>query len=379
MRIECWRKILRENYDFWFANKSEEPFVLLCRYLHVPVTSSLEQAAEKNPYAPLWAAILRNWGFYGEKDIERFYELEEFAGISPDCFNDVYGGEVLFAETISAELKNRWEMLDHYVNWALTVTSEEKLARRGLWALATRPWTEELEEELSLVEYLSEYDWYLSPKEKKLSPLVKNHLLGTNLQWNGSHWAMEHLQTMQELANIQALCEERKAREEPNCYMMSAPKRDDEDKADLSRTIRLIAAYDAMLRGGTVCEKDYPQPTMLGRDMQVLRKVEPTISYRPKDGKYKILDNKRKYAENTDITPLTDRSRKVRLLCYMRFLHDCGLLNREDAEKITGKRVPRRTFARDLHILRRAFPKRELIYHAKEKCYVWKEGVNSEN
>jgi hypothetical protein len=190
---------------------------------------------------------------------------------------------------------------------------------------------------------------------------------------------MEHLQTMQELANIQALCEERKAREEPNCYMMSAPKRDDEDKADLSRTIRLIAAYDAMLRGGTVCEKDYLQPTMLGRDMQVLRKVEPTISYRPKDGKYKILDNKRKYAENTDITPLTDRSRKVRLLCYMRFLHDCGLLNREDAEKITGKRVPRRTFARDLHILRRAFPKRELIYHAKEKCYVWKEGVNSEN
>ena len=51
-------------------------------------------------------------------------------------------------------------MLNHFVRWALTVTSEADLAGRGLWALASQPWTEEIEEELSKVYCLTD-DAYL--------------------------------------------------------------------------------------------------------------------------------------------------------------------------------------------------------------------------
>jgi hypothetical protein len=78
-----------------------------------------------------------------------------------------------------------------------------------------------------------------------------------------------------------------------------------------------------------------------------------------------------RYEETSEILPLMHDSRKLRLMAYTRFLYDCGFLNRDYAEKLVGKPVPRRTFVRDLGILRQACPDKKLVYRAKEKCYVW--------
>ena len=154
---------------------------------------------------------------------------------------------------------------------------------------------------------------------------------------------------------------------------------EDEGKGDLTRTLRLLAAYDSMLLGNEICCSVYPLPSMLGRDMKLLRKFEPTISYRPRDGRYEIENVMERYREETDVEPLLDQSRKTRLLAYIRFLHDCGYLSRGIADKLNGALLPRRTFVRDLSILRRAFPEKELVYHAKDKCYVWEEVDENES
>ena len=384
LHIEYWRGIIDQNFDGLFPQKQKNPFLALCKYLKIPVTAKLTEGYEKNPFAPLWAVILRRWGFREEENIERFYGLEEFAGISPNCFSEFCGSDVgeMLSASASKEVENRWYMLDHFVRWALTVTSEADLAGRGLWALASRPWTEEIEEELSKVYCLTD-DAYLFPEEQKLSPRVQSHLLGHNLQWLGHHWSAEHFQTMEELNRIEDLWEGRcwgkPGYEIENSPFANLENVEDEGKGDLTRTLRLLAAYDSMLLGNEICCSVYPLPSMLGRDMKLLRKFEPTISYRPRDGRYEIENVMERYREETDVEPLLDQSRKTRLLAYIRFLHDCGYLSRGIADKLNGALLPRRTFVRDLSILRRAFPEKELVYHAKDKCYVWEEVDGNES
>jgi hypothetical protein len=152
-----------------------------------------------------------------------------------------------------------------------------------------------------------------------------------------------------------------------------------EEPSDLRRTIRLLTVYEKLLRGQVICAKDYDVSTMLGRDMRVIRKVEPALSYRPTDGNYKILNMEKKFKAKESIAPLGDRSRKARLLAYLRFLWDVGFLTKQIANEIAGKEIPRRTFVRDLHILRRAFPEKALAYHAKDKRYVWEEVDENES
>ena len=384
LHIEYWRGIIDKNFDGLFPQKQKNPFLALCKYLKIPVTAKLTGGYEKNPFAPLWAVILRRWGFREEENIERFYGLEEFAGISPNCFSEFCGSDVgeILSASASKEVENRWCMLDHFVRWALTVTSEADLAGRGLWALASQPWTEEIEEELSKVYFLTD-DAYLFPEERKLSPRAQSHLLGHNLQWLGHHWSAEHFQTMEELNRIEDLWEGRcwgkPGYEIENSPFANPENGEDEGKGDLTRTIRLLAAYDSMLLGNKICCSVYPMPSMLGRDMKILRKFEPTISYRPRDGRYEIENVMERYREETDVEPLLDQSRKTRLLAYIRFLHDCGYLSRGIADKLNGAPLPRRTFVRDLSILRRAFPEKELVYHAKDKCYVWEEVDENES
>jgi len=384
LHIEYWRGIIDKNFDGLFPQKQKNPFLALCKYLKIPVTAKLTGGYEKNPFAPLWAVILRRWGFREEANIERFYGLEEFAGISPNCFSEFCGSDVgeILSASASKEVENRWCMLDHFVRWALTVTSEADLAGRGLWALASQPWTEEIEEELSKVYFLTD-DAYLFPEERKLSPRAQSHLLGHNLQWLGHHWSAEHFQTMEELNRIEDLWEGRcwgkPGYEIENSPFANPENGEDEGKGDLTRTIRLLAAYDSMLLGNKICCSVYPMPSMLGRDMKILRKFEPTISYRQRDGRYEIENIKERYREETDVEPLLDQSRKTRLLAYIRFLHDCGYLSRGIADKLNGAPLPRRTFVRDLSILRRAFPEKELVYHAKDKCYVWEEVDENES
>ncbi len=383
LHIEYWREIIGENFDKLFPKTQKNPFLALCKYLEIPATAKLTEGYEKNPFAPLWAVILRGLGFH-EENIERFYGLEEFAGISPDCFSEFFGSDAegMLSASVSTEVENRWYMLNHFVRWALTVTSEADLAGRGLWALASRPWTEEIEEELSKVYCLTD-DAYLFPEEQKLSPRTQSHLLGHNLQWLGHHWSAEHFQTMEELNRIEDLWEGRcwgkPGYEIENSPFANPENGEDEGKGDLTRTIRLLAAYDSMLLGNEICCSVYPLPSMLGRDMKLLRKFEPTISYRPRDGRYEIENITERYREETDVEPLLDQSRKTRLLAYIRFLHDCGYLSRGIADKLNGAPLPRRTFVRDLSILRRAFPEKELVYHAKDKCYVWEEVDENES
>ena len=62
-------------------------FLQLCRYLGLEPTASLVSGYEKNPFAPLWALLLRQWGFKEESSWEYFYGLSTFAGLSPADFS----------------------------------------------------------------------------------------------------------------------------------------------------------------------------------------------------------------------------------------------------------------------------------------------------
>ena len=63
LHIEYWRKIIGENFDKLFQKTQKNPFLALCKYLKIPATAKLTEGYEKNPFAPLWAIILRRWGY----------------------------------------------------------------------------------------------------------------------------------------------------------------------------------------------------------------------------------------------------------------------------------------------------------------------------
>lgn len=112
LHIEYWREIIGENFDKLFQKTQKNPFLALCKYLKIPATAKLTEGYEKNPFAPLWAIILRRWGFH-EENIERFYGLEEFVGISPDCFRELFGSDAdgMLSAYVSTEVENRWYMI----------------------------------------------------------------------------------------------------------------------------------------------------------------------------------------------------------------------------------------------------------------------------
>ena len=412
LHVEYWREIIGDEFSALFPRRKNS-FVALCKYLGLQPTASLTAGYEKNPFAPLWAALLREWGFKEEKNIAMFYELEDIAGIWPRQFaisgtkvafhryyemvmiesstgtvrySDENDGKDAFtcaevqgylAENIMAA---RLDRIHDYVTWALTQTNEEHVVGRSLWGLATKPWTQEVYDELADILYLND-DEYLSAAERTLSPKAKQHLLNFHRNWYDRHWLRAHEQTLQELEKISDLWGER------DSAKMEARWSDEEDfsyeemeeSPDLCRTIRLLTVYEKLLRGQVICAKDYDVSTMLGRDMRVIRKVEPALSYRPPDGNYKILNREKKYKAKESIAPLGDRSRKARLLAYLRFLWDVGFITKQIANEIAGKEIPRRTFVRDLRILRRAFPEKALVYHAKDKRYVWEEVEENES
>ncbi len=432
LHIEYWREIIGEKFDGLFPKKQKNPFLALCRYLEIVPTSKLTEGYEKNPFAPLWAVLLRSLGFKEEDNIAKFYALTKFAGIAPEHFSifhqnegyyardfvivndlscDIYvsferkysiysinsaDGKVEYDEEHAGEsalecpqvqgylaesiLLERFYDLVRYVKWALTETSEANFASRGLFLLASRPWTEEIYDEIRQIWYFTD-DTYLSPEERKPSPMARKHLLGNNQKWHSCCWKLEHEETMREIEKMSDLWEERDLAkteaewDQPENMVSSS----DEDNADLSRTVRILAAYDSMLLGNKICSHGYPVPSMLGRDMKILRKFDPTISYRPRNGQYEIENVTERYREETDVESLPDQSRKIRLLAYIRFLYDRGYLSRSIADQLNGKILPRRTFVRDLSILRRAFPEKELVYHAKDKRYVWKEVDENES
>ena len=401
LHIEYWRDVLREEFEQIFPRECKNPFLQLCRYLGLEPTASLVSGYEKNPFAPLWALLLRQWGFKEESSWEYFYGLSTFAGLSPADFSlektnwgTIYI-EFRFTSDYIAGMDEKspaaqkyaeesiWEKrlkdLMDYTYWALRQIPEGKVAKYGLFYLASRPWTEEIKEELEMAQVLLPTE-YLTKEEQQLSPIARHHLLGFNQHWHGGHWQAEHELTMQELNAIRALrwehfdqkMAEEEAEEEQEVEEVTGTDVVEESSREgMMRIGRIIGAYDKMLHGRTVFAKDYPQPSMLGRDMSLLRQFEPAVVYASSKGGYELLQKMPRYEETSEILPLMHDSRKLRLMAYTRFLYDCGFLNRDYAEKLVGKPVPRRTFVRDLGILRQACPDKKLVYRAKEKCYVW--------
>ena len=401
LHIEYWREILREDFEKIFPRDCKNPFLQLCKFLMLEPTASLVAGYEKNPFAPLWALLLRQWGFKEEASWENFYELSAFAGLSPANFSlekttwgkvyvhfhfthddiSVMGEDGPAAQKYAEEkvLEKRLNYLMDYVYWALKHIPEGKVAKYGLFYLASRPWTEEIKEELEMAQVLLPTE-YLTKEEQQLSPIARHHLLGFNQHWHGGHWQAEHELTMQELNAIRALrwehfdqkMAEEEAEEEQEVEEVTGTDVVEESSREgMMRIGRIIGAYDQMLHGRTVSVKDYPQPSMLGRDMSLLRQFEPAVVYASSKGGDELLQKMPRYEETSEILPLMHDSRKLRLMAYTRFLYDCGFLNRDYAEKLVGKPVPRRTFVRDLGILRQACPDKKLVYRAKEKCYVW--------
>ena len=403
LHIEYWREILREDFEKIFPRDCKNPFLQLCKFLMLEPTASLVAGYEKNPFAPLWALLLRQWGFKEEASWENFYELSAFAGLSPANFSlekttwgkvyvhfhfthddiSVMGEDGPAAQKYAEEkvLEKRLNYLMDYVYWALKHIPEGKVAKYGLFYLASRPWTEKIQQELEMFKVLLPTE-YLTKTEQQLSATVTHHLLGFNQHWHGGHWQAEHELTMRELRAIcdlqweriiQRINEEDTEEDEYIEDVTETETAEESPRTGIMRIVRIIGAYDQMLHGRTVFAKDYLQTSMLGRDMSLLRKFEPEVVYVSNKGGYKLLQSMPHYEQYSEILPLVNNSRKLRLMAYTRFLYDCGFLSREYAERITGKPVSRRTFVRDLSILRQACPHKKLVYQTKEKCYVWEE------
>ncbi len=394
--IEYWRDILREDFEKIFPCECKNPFLQLCKFLVLEPTASLVTGYEKNPFAPFWALLLRQWGFKEESSWENFYELSAFAGLSPANFSlektawgKVYvhfhfthddislmgeDGPVAQKNAEEKVLEKRLNYLMDYVYWALKHIPEGKVAKYGLFYLASRPWTEKIQQELEMFKVLLPTE-YLTKTEQQLSATVTHHLLGFNQHWHGGHWQAEHELTMRELRAIRDLQRERIIqRIDEEDEDVTEPEIPEESTgAGIMRIVRIIGAYDQMLHGRMVFAKDYPQVSMLGRDISLLRKFEPKVIYVSNKGGYELLQSMPHYEQYSEILPLVNNSRKLRLMAYTRFLYDCGFLSREYAERITGKPVSRRTFVRDLSILRQACPHKKLVYQTKEKRYVWEE------
>ncbi|MBR3623422.1 MAG: hypothetical protein IKN43_08760, partial [Selenomonadaceae bacterium] len=168
--IEYWRDFFSaEEFAKLFPSTQNDNFSALCHALKLTPTENFHVAYEKNPYAPLWEKLLRFWGFKDDRAISYFYELKDFAGMRLPHFRfdydkdelklnglegwtkeDRLGMEFLEdTETVTAyEAHLRFAMLRFYVTWALfeNKNRERAFAKRGLYALATKPWSNDLHE-----------------------------------------------------------------------------------------------------------------------------------------------------------------------------------------------------------------------------------------
>ena len=154
---------------------------------------------------------------------------------------------------------------------------------------------------------------------------------------------------------------------------MGSPRENVEErkpKKKLSRLERILKIYDAMLanvKPFVPIERDEYPPSMFRRDMKVLHAFDPSIVQTEKGQ----IERKLRYSPSCEYPRLPDDSRRTRRLAYRLFLADCGYITMELAEKITGKKISRRTFVRDLEFLRETCSCGRLTYQAAEKIYVW--------
>ncbi len=382
----------------WRPQNQQDNFSALCQALRLAPTENLRAAYEKNPYAPLWEKLLRFWGFKDDRAISYFYELSDFAGMRLPHFRfdrdkdelkldglkgwikgDIPAPEFLEdTETVTAyEAHLRFAMLRFYVTWALLENKnrERAFAKRGLYALATKPWSNDLHEELDLFYWrFRHYCSYACTGEggdnpwreiaadvERLSVMARQHLWGFNTEWFGWHWKVEHDRLMEE---FHALGSPGKAIEE------RTPKK------KLSRLGRILKIYDAMLTNATplipIKRVEYP-PSMRRRDDKVIFDFDPSL-WIDDEG---TVHRSPRYADQDIFPPLPDDGRRTRLLAYRLFLEDCGYITAEIAEKIVGKKLSRRTFVRDLEFLRETCACGRLIYQAAEKIYVWESFGNA--
>ena len=417
--IEYWRDFFSpEEFTKLFPPTQNNNFSALCHALKLMPTENLRAAYDKNPYAPLWEKLLRFWGFKDDKAISCFYELKDFAGMRLEHFRfkrdkdelildglkgwikgDIPDPEFLEdTETVTAyEAHMRFIMLRFYVTWALSQNKERAFAQRGLYALATKPWSYDLHEELDLFYWhfrhycsyactgeVDDNPWVeIAADVERLSVKTRQHLLGFNTEWFGWHWKVEHDRLMEE---FHALGSPREA------ALERKPKK------KLSRLARILKIYDALLTNssplipikksngqgwpsvdaGAGCAAfasiEYP-PSMFKRDMKVIHSFDPSL-VQDKNGK---IERKTHYSLHGECPSLHDDSRRTRLLAYRLFLADCGCINMELAEKIAGKKISRRTFVRDLEFLRETCACGILTYKAAEKIYVWESLGEEEN
>ena len=397
--IEYWRDFFSaEEFAKLFPSTQNDNFSALCHALKLTPIENLRAAYEKNPYAPLWEKLLRFWGFKDDRAISYFYELSDFAGMRLRHFRfdrdkdelkldglkgwikgDIPDPEFLEdTETVTAyEAHLRFAMLRFYVTWALLENKnrERAFAQRGLYALATKPWSNDLHEELDLFYWrFRHYCSYACTGEggdnpwreiaadvERLSVMARQHLLGFNTEWFGWHWKVEHDRLMEE---FHALGSPGKAIEE------RTPKK------KLSRLGRILKIYDAMLTNATplipIKRVEYP-PSMRRRDDKVIFDFDPSL-WIDDEG---TVHRSSRYADQDIFPPLPDDGRRTRLLAYRLFLEDCGYITAEIAEKIVGKKLSRRTFVRDLEFLRETCACGRLVYQAAEKIYVWESFGNA--
>ncbi len=384
----------------WRPQNQQDNFSALCQALRLAPIENLRAAYEKNPYAPLWEKLLRFWGFKDDRAISYFYELSDFAGMRLPHFRfdrdkdelkldglkgwikgDIPDPEFLEdTETVTAyEAHLRFSMLRFYVTWALfeNKNRERAFAKRGLYALATKPWSNDLHEELDLFYWrFRHYCSYACTGEggdnpwreiaadvEQLSVMARQHLLGFNTEWFGWHWKVEHDRLMEEfhaLGRPGETVEERKP------------------KKKLSRLARILKIYDALLTNSSplipIKKSEYPT-SMFKRDMKVIYSFDSSL-VQDKNGR---IGHKMRYNLCGEFPSLPDDSRRTRLLAYRLFLADCGCINMELAEKIAGKKISRRTFVRDLEFLRGTCACGILTYKAAEKIYVWESLGEEEN
>lgn len=388
--IEYWRGFFSDaEFEKLFPEGQSDNLPILCHELNLAVTENLRAAYEKNPYAPLWEKLLRFLGFKDDKAISYFYELKDFAGMRAEHFRfdkskdelildglkgwrkiDDLGYEFLMdTETVTAyEAHNRFAMLRFYVAWALSESKERAFAKRGLYALATKAWSNDLREELDFLYWRfraychhacageGDNPWVeIAADVERLSVLSKHHLLGFNTEWFGWHWQIEHNRLMEEF-NALGSPRENALERKP--------------KKKLCRLARILKIYDSILANNSplipIRESEYP-PSMFKRDMKVINAFDPSI-VKTENGQ---IEHKPRYALQGEFPPLPNDERRARLLAYRLFLEDCGYITIELAEKIVGKKISRRTFVRDLEFLRENCACGILTYNATKKIYAW--------
>ena len=371
--IVYWESFFSEkNFEKDFPKDSADNFTTLCCILELKPTTKLREGYERNPYAPLWSKLLLDWGLKDESARALFYDLTSFAGVTPQSLH--WDNE----EKRIVPCKYYWErepdytpyslsgmeatqricLLSWYVPWALTQTRELTFAKHGLYALATKPWTAAIKEELDYFNTMyypptlgccPEHD--MTEPLENLSPASKHHLLGFNTEWLGHHWLIEHDRLMEELYGLR---QERKR---------EIRGENDEDNLPLrlSRKGRVLRLYDAILTNSPIHinSEDWPK-RMKQRDYSDIRRFCALYE-----------EVKESHALEDDLPHFDTLSRLDRLLLYRKILDSCGYITQETIAKITGENVSRRTFMRDVEIIRKACVSGYLKYSSKDEKYVW--------